>query len=43
MTHASLPAADRIARGITDGLLRFSVGIEDPDDLVEDLRHALSG
>jgi cystathionine gamma-lyase len=41
MTHRSVPAADREARGIRDGLLRFSVGIEDGADLVEDLRQAL--
>lgn len=42
MTHRSVPAAERRARGITDGLLRFSVGIEDADDLVDDLRAALA-
>jgi cystathionine gamma-lyase len=43
MTHVSVPKADREARGITDGVLRFSVGIEDPQDLVDDLGHALAG
>ncbi len=43
MTHVSVPKADREAKGITDGLLRFSVGIEDPKDLVEDLAQALRG
>jgi cystathionine gamma-lyase len=42
MTHASVPKDVREAQGITDGLLRFSVGVEDADDLVEDLRQALS-
>jgi cystathionine beta-lyase/cystathionine gamma-synthase len=37
MTHASIPAEERIRSGITDGLVRFSVGIEDIDDLLEDL------
>jgi cystathionine beta-lyase/cystathionine gamma-synthase len=41
MTHASIPAEIRQARGIDDGLVRLSVGIEDVDDLQEDLRHAL--
>ena len=41
MTHASIPQDQREARGITDGLFRLSVGIEHPDDLVEDLERAL--
>lgn len=41
MTHASIPKADREARGLGDGLLRLSVGIEDFDDLEADLREAL--
>ncbi|HET9391607.1 MAG TPA: PLP-dependent aspartate aminotransferase family protein [Steroidobacteraceae bacterium] len=41
MTHASLPAPMRAALGISDGLIRLSVGIEHPDDLIEDLRQAL--
>ncbi len=42
MTHASLPAETRRALGIGDGLIRLSVGLEDPADLVRDLDHALS-
>jgi cystathionine beta-lyase/cystathionine gamma-synthase len=42
MTHASIPAEMRQARGIHDGLVRLSVGIEDVDDLQEDLRQALA-
>jgi cystathionine gamma-lyase len=42
MTHASIPAEQREARGVTEGLVRLSVGIEDVDDLREDLRHALT-
>jgi cystathionine gamma-lyase len=42
MTHASLPPKEREARGITDGLVRLSVGIEDAEDIVEDLRRALA-
>ncbi|HEV7180315.1 MAG TPA: cystathionine gamma-synthase [Candidatus Baltobacteraceae bacterium] len=41
MTHGSIPAEDRERRGVTDGLLRLSVGIEDLDDLLEDLQRAL--
>ena len=41
MTHASVPADVRAALGITDGLVRLSVGIEDIDDLLEDLERAL--
>lgn len=41
MTHASMDAGARARAGIGDGLLRLSVGIEDPDDLVEDIRRAL--
>jgi cystathionine gamma-lyase len=41
MTHASIPPEIRQARGIDDGLVRLSVGIEDVDDLREDLRKAL--
>jgi cystathionine gamma-lyase len=43
MTHASIPADVRQARGVDDGLVRLSVGIEDADDLQEDLRRALAG
>ena len=42
MTHASVPAERRAAIGITDGMIRISVGIEDVDDLKEDLDQALS-
>jgi cystathionine gamma-lyase len=42
MTHASIPAEIRQARGIDDGLVRLSVGIEDAEDLQEDLRQALA-
>ncbi|MNU65405.1 Cystathionine beta-lyase MetC [compost metagenome] len=41
MSHASMPAEVRAERGITDGLLRFSVGLEDIDDLIADLEQAL--
>lgn len=41
MTHASIPDQERQARGIGDGLIRISVGIEDADDLVADLEQAL--
>ncbi len=42
MTHAYLPREDREKRGVTETLLRLSVGIEDPDDLVQDLLEALA-
>ncbi|OZM57795.1 cystathionine gamma-synthase [Lottiidibacillus patelloidae] len=41
MTHASIPAERRAELGITDGLIRISVGLEDVDDLIEDLQQAL--
>lgn len=41
MTHASIPEEERLALGITPGLLRLSVGIEDADDLIADLKAAL--
>jgi cystathionine gamma-lyase len=41
MTHGSIPKEDREKRGVTDGLLRLSVGIEDVDDLIDDLKQAL--
>ena len=42
MTHASIPAERRAELGITDGLVRISVGLEDIDDLIEDLAQALT-
>jgi cystathionine beta-lyase/cystathionine gamma-synthase len=42
MTHASVPADRRQAIGVTDDLVRISVGIEDVEDLREDLAQALS-
>jgi cystathionine gamma-lyase/homocysteine desulfhydrase len=42
MTHASVPAERRQAMGLTDGLVRLSVGVEDVADLVEDLDRALA-
>ena len=41
MTHAAVPPAKRIAAGITDGLVRLSVGLEDIEDLIADLDSAL--
>lgn len=41
MTHASLSSEQRASAGITDGLIRLSIGIEDSDDLIADLDHAL--
>jgi cystathionine gamma-lyase/cystathionine beta-lyase/cystathionine gamma-lyase/homocysteine desulfhydrase len=42
MTHASVPPERRAQIGLTDGLVRISAGIEDPDDLIADIRQALS-
>jgi cystathionine gamma-lyase len=42
MTHAAVPPDQRATLGITDGLVRFSVGIEDVDDLIEDIHQALA-
>lgn len=42
MTHASVPKEIRARSGVTDGLLRLSVGIEDADDLIDDLAQALA-
>ncbi len=41
MTHAAIPADDRLKRGITAGLVRLSAGIESSDDLIQDLERAL--
>jgi cystathionine gamma-lyase len=42
MTHAAIPREQREARGVTDGLVRLSVGIEDKEDLIADLDRAIS-
>jgi cystathionine beta-lyase len=41
MTHADVEEAERRRVGITDGLVRLSVGLEDADDLIDALRNAL--
>ena len=41
MTHASIPREDRIKAGLSDSLIRLSVGIEDVEDLMQDLDRAL--
>ncbi|HAN65035.1 MAG TPA: cystathionine gamma-synthase [Chitinophagaceae bacterium] len=41
MTHASIPREERIKNGLVDGLIRLSVGIEDADDLIDDLAQAI--
>ena len=41
MTHASIPREERIKNGLTDSLIRLSVGVEDIDDLIEDLDQAI--
>ena len=42
MTHASIPREDRLKNGLTDSLIRLSVGVEDVEDLLADLDKALS-
>ena len=41
MTHAAVPKKERLARGLTDGLVRISVGIEDVEDIIADLKQGL--
>jgi len=41
MTHASIPKAEREEAGITDEMVRFSVGIEDVEDIISDLEQAM--
>ena len=41
MTHASIPKEERMKNGLRDCLIRLSVGIEDADDLIEDLDQAI--
>jgi cystathionine beta-lyase/cystathionine gamma-synthase len=41
MTHASIPREERIKNGLHDSLIRLSVGVEDADDLIEDLKKAI--
>lgn len=42
MTHAAIPKEERLKTGVVDSLIRLSVGIEDIEDLIEDLRNALN-
>jgi cystathionine beta-lyase/cystathionine gamma-synthase len=41
MTHASIPREERIKNGLSDSLIRLSIGIEDADDLISDLQKAI--
>ena len=43
MTHASIPKAEREKTGVVDSLIRLSVGIEDIDDIIADLKQGLEG
>ena len=43
MTHASIPKEERKKAGLDDGLIRLSVGIEDVEDLLADLKRGLGG
>jgi cystathionine beta-lyase/cystathionine gamma-synthase len=42
MTHASIPREERIKNGLTDSLIRLSIGVEDIDDLIDDLDQAIN-
>jgi cystathionine beta-lyase len=42
MSHSSVPQKERLERGIKDTLVRLSVGLEDPRDLIDDFTHALA-
>ena len=41
MTHSPYEPEERLAAGISDGLVRLSVGLENPDDIIADLKHSL--
>ena len=41
LTHTMIPKETREAAGITDGMIRMSVGLEEPDDIIADLKQAL--
>jgi cystathionine beta-lyase/cystathionine gamma-synthase len=43
MTHASIPKAEREKAGLKDSLIRLSVGVEEVEDLIEDLKQAIEG
>ncbi len=43
MTHASIPKEERLKNGLSDSLIRLSIGVEDVEDLIEDLEQALAG
>lgn len=43
MSHACMPEEERVKQGVTSGLVRFSVGIEDTEDLLNDLKQAMDG
>ena len=42
MTHASVEEKERVALGVTENLIRVSVGLEDVEDIIQDLDNALS-
>ena len=42
MTHSPVPAEERLKAGITDGLIRISVGLETPEDIIADLEQAIA-
>jgi cystathionine beta-lyase len=42
MTHASIPKEERLKNGLSDSLIRLSVGVEDVEDLIQDLENTLA-
>jgi cystathionine beta-lyase/cystathionine gamma-synthase len=42
MTHASIPKEERLKNGLSDSLIRLSIGVEDIDDLIQDLENTLT-
>ncbi|MBI4812099.1 PLP-dependent transferase, partial [Candidatus Falkowbacteria bacterium] len=42
MTHSDIPPEDQLKMGITPGLIRLSIGLEEPEDIIEDLKRALA-
>ena len=43
MTHADMPDEEKKSLKLTDSMVRLSIGIEDPEDLIQDLRQAMEG
>jgi cystathionine beta-lyase/cystathionine gamma-synthase len=41
MTHSAIPAEDQITKGLDPGGVRLAIGLEQPEDIIKDLRHSL--